>query len=447
VRPGERYVLVGLASHRSDWFGEVARWAQSGAAALEFHKTSSVEEALARLGTGRRCSAVLVSGTVTGWDRDAAAEAEARGCAVVAVDDRPGASAGNHPGTAALLPAGFELGQLLAVLDEVAQPVPLRDEAIDLTVSPASTESRPWSGQLVAVTGAPGTGRSTLAMALAAALASDPRDRGLVVLADLALRAHQALLHDAGDVVPGLSELVDAHRRQRMSPGDVRAMAFRARKGGHDVLLGLRRPRDWVALRPEALAAALDSLSGAYRYVVTDSDAEVEGQTETGMVEIEDRNQLARVGLGRSHLVVAVGRSGLSGLRDLALVVNELLTFGVPADRVLAVVNRAPRGPRRRAELAGAFHALLEDLRPGVRLAANLLFVTERRGLDDLVAGGAGPPAAFGAPLGKAVRAALDRTAPRQGPGTSTTGQPDHPVRVVPGSLGRWSDRTGGFTR
>ena len=80
------------------------------------------------------------------------------------------------------------------------------------------------------MTGPGGVGRSTLAMALAAGLAADPRDAGLVVLADLALHAQQALLHDAGDV-PGVVELVDAYRGTALDAAEGGACAFGAGSG------------------------------------------------------------------------------------------------------------------------------------------------------------------------------------------------------------------------
>src|SRR5205085_729703 len=70
----------------------------------------------------------------------------------------------------------------------------------------------PWRGRLIAVTGPGGTGASVAAIALAQGLGSDVRYGGLVLLADLALNADQAMLHDARDVVPGVQELVEAHR-------------------------------------------------------------------------------------------------------------------------------------------------------------------------------------------------------------------------------------------
>ena len=43
-------------------------------------------------------------------------------------------------------------------------------------------------------------------------LGADARHGGRVLLADLALRADQAMIHDAGELGPGIQELVDAHR-------------------------------------------------------------------------------------------------------------------------------------------------------------------------------------------------------------------------------------------
>ena len=122
----------------------------------------------------------------------------------------------------------------------VARPIARHD---DLPAASDQSEpaSAPWRGRSVAVTGSGGIGRSTLAMALAAGLAADPRDAGLVVLTDLALHAEQALLHDAGDVVPGVVELVDAYRGTALDVTGVR---------GH-VLFGAR-PRLRRVARPAA---------------------------------------------------------------------------------------------------------------------------------------------------------------------------------------------------
>ena len=163
------------------------------------------------------------------------------------------------------------------------------------------------------MTGSGGVGRSTLAMALAAGLAADPRDAGLVVLADLALHAQQALLHDAGDVVPGVVELAEAYRGTALDAAEVRSVCFSVPGRGYDLLLGLRRHRDWTALRPRALAVALDGLRRAYRVVVSDVDPDVEGEAECGSLDVEDRNLLARTVLRDAEIVLVVGLPGLAG--------------------------------------------------------------------------------------------------------------------------------------
>src|SRR5690606_26134881 len=134
--------------------------------------------------------------------------------------------------------------------------------------------------------------------------AADPRDRGLVVLADLALRAQQALLHDAGDVVPGLLELYEGHRRAALGADQVRATCFAVPERGYDLLLGLRRHRDWTVLRAGPLDAALEGLRRTYRLVVADVDADVEGEAETRSLDVEERNLLARTTLAGADLVL-----------------------------------------------------------------------------------------------------------------------------------------------
>lgn len=443
---GERYVLVGLARAQSQWFLDVARWSTSGALPAEFLKAVSVEELRARLQSGRAFSALLVDDALPGCDRDLVALAERRGCAVVVVDDRANASSpqqGAHAYAAAVLRSDFARDELLGTLRTVAKPV-ARADARPAVEPPPDPAPQRWRGRLVAVTGAGGTGRSTVAMALAAGLAADPRDHDLVVLADLALRAHQGLLHDAGDVVPGLSELVDAYRSARLDPADVPSLCFEVAGRGYDLLLGLRRQRDWAALRTPTFGAALDGLRRCYRLVVADVDADVEGEEECGLVELEERNLLARTTLRAADLVVVVGLGGVVGTHGHVQVLRDLVELGVPPDRLLPVVNRAPRNPRARAELGSALVELLEGCLSGpVTLATAPLFVPERRRLDDALRDDGRMPSVLVEAVAGPVRAVLDRladpTSTDDGGDAARLAPQLAAVAVAPGSLGQWS--------
>ncbi len=429
----DRYVVLGLARARADWFGQVARWATAAALPVDFVKAVSGEEVRARLRSGRPFSALLVDGGLAALDRDLVQLAGRQGCAVIAVDDGRSARSWRDLGVAAVLPADVERGVLLDALRAVARPIARHD---DLPAASDQSEpaSAPWRGRSVAVTGSGGVGRSTLAMALAAGLAADPRDAGLVVLTDLALHAQQALLHDAGDVVPGVVELVDAYRGTALDVTGVRGMCFSVPGRGYDVLLGLRRHRDWTALRPRALAAALDGVRRAYRIVVSDVDPDVEGEAECGSLDVEDRNQLARAALRDADVVLVVGLPGVAGVHAHLRVVRELVEFGVAGARIVPVVNRAPRGPRQRSEVGSALAGpLLAAACPGVTLASTPIFVPERRRLDDLVRDGAPLPPQIVRPLSGAVRALLDCT-----PALPPPPAPE-PLTVAAGSLGSWA--------
>ncbi len=442
---GDRYVVMGLAPARVGWFAEVARWATSSALPIDFVKLVSVEEVRARLRSGRPFSALVVDCGTPGLDRDLVELAAVHGCAVVVVDgaDRPahpggpGSRAWHELGVAGVLPASFERGHLLDALRSVARPIVRHDE---MAVPPPPVTPGPgWRGRLVAVTGSGGVGTSTAAMALATGLAADARDRGLVVLADLALQAQQALLHDAGDIVPGVLELVEGHRGAHLPAERIRRLCFAVPERGYDLLLGLRRQRDWTALRPRALAAALDGLRRTYRVVVADVDPDVEGEAECGSLDVEERNMLARRVHGEADAVVVIGRPGLTGLHAQVRVVRDLLDLGVDPVRIAPVVNRAPRNPRARAELSAALARLLGDGTPGGALGCSPVFVPERRRLDELVRDGEPPPAQVVGPLTGAVRALLDRLPPAS-PVPAAAGEP---VPVVPGTLGTWSDGSG----
>jgi hypothetical protein len=435
----DRYVVLGMARGQAAWFADIARWATSAALPVDFVPVVSVEELGARLGSGRAFSALLVEATMPGCDRDLIDEAKAVGCAVVVVDNRVTAPPWVELGAATVISSQLDRDGLLDVLRAVSQPIARAEEPRRLGALAGGAAPAAWRGHLVAVTGAGGTGRSTLAMAVAAGLAADPRDRGLVELAALALNGQQGLLHDAGDVVPGLSELVEGHRNGSLGAEEVRKLCFDVADRGYDLLLGLRRQRDWTALRSRALRAALDGLRQCYRMVVAEIDADVEGEAECGSVDVEDRNMLARTAATTADLVLVVGQAGLCGLHAHLRVLRDLVGLGVDPGKLVPIVNRAPRSPRARAEISQALAGLLEASLPGVRLAANAVFVPERRRLDGAVRDGLAPPSAVVAPIAQAVRALVEVVPSGAGAGAGPASvAADEPVAVVPGSLGAW---------
>jgi hypothetical protein len=422
----DRFVVVGLAQARSAWFREVSRWATAAAIPVEFVKCVSMEELRTRIASGRPFSALLVDGGLPGVDRDLTDTARAAGCAVLVVDDGRVRRDWAALGVSALLPADLGRTELLDALHHHATPIG-RGEASAAPIGGAARVDG-QRGALVGVTGSPGAGASVAAMGIAQALAADPRHRDLVVLADLALDADQALLHDAGDVVPGVQELVDAHRLGVPPADEVRGLTWDVPARGYALLLGLRRHRDWAAMRPRAVEASLDGLRRAYRVVVADVEPDLEGEDQSGSSDVEDRNAFARAVASRATAVVAVGLPGTKGVHSLVRVLDSLLEHGVEPARIVPVVNRGPRNPRARAEHTSAIAELLAGVRGGTRLPSPL-FLPERRRLEDAVRDGEPVPAALAGPLGAAVAALLDRLP------DDATAEPE-PLAVVPGSLG-----------
>lgn len=428
---GERYVVIGLAHVRSVWFRDLARWATSAAVPCEFVKCVSVEEVRARLASSRTFSALIVDSSVPGVDRDLVDVARRGGCAVLVVDDGRVERDWEGLGASALLESGFDRVDLVSALHATARPVGRHDIAFDGT-RPEDTPP-PWRAPLVAVTGPGGTGASVVAMAVAQGLADDPRNAGMVLLADLALHADQAMLHDARDVVPGLLELVDAHRSGQPTPDEVRALAFDVANRRYHLMLGLRRHRDWAALRPRAVEAALVGARASYRLVVADVDADVEGERECGSVEVEERNVLARAATSSADVVAVVGVTGPKGVHSLARTVREVLTVVDPA-RVLPVVTRAPRSPRRRAEISRAL-AVLVTAAGGVAPPSPALYIPEWRHLDDAIRDGTRLPTAATRPITTAVLSLLHRVAAMPAPASG-----DDELRPLrPGELGAWA--------
>ncbi len=432
----ERWVALGLARVRAPWFTEVARWATTGSLAMDFVKTVSVTEVRSRLRSGRPFSALLVDAGIPGIDRDLLELAAEHGCATIVVGDT--SRDWHSVGASAVLAPDFGRTELEGVLAEVASPIGRADD-LPGTVP---VDDEPRSGHrahTIAVTGPGGTGRSLVAAAIAQGFASDVVHTDGVLLADLALHADQAMLHDVHDVIPGVLELVEAHRGGLPSLDELRGLTFEIVVRRYRLLLGLRRHRDWTALRPRALRAALDGLRRAFTLVVADIDDDLESETETGSADVEDRNLLARSTVAISDVVVVVGNPGPKGVHSMLRVVRDVLAVGVEPERVVIVVNRSPRGRAARAELTRAFVDLLAASHPGVPVLSPV-FLPERRGVDDAVRDAISLPDALVAPVTDAVRTRLDAV-----PDRTPVPAHDEPVLVEAGSLGSWDADSDGY--
>ncbi|MFN8039118.1 MAG: hypothetical protein U0Q07_07900 [Acidimicrobiales bacterium] len=425
----DRYVVVGLARPRAPWFAEVSRWSTGAALPLDFRKCLSVSELRAHLAGPEPLSALLVDAATGAVDRDLVAEANDAGAAVLVVDERDGGRWAAL-GAQAVLPSTFDPPTLLDVLVEHAEPIRRVDAPTPVRATDADAPR--WRGRLVTVLGPGGTGTSLTAMAIAQGLAVDPRHQGRVALADLALDADQGLLHDVGDVVPGLQELVEAHRGPAPGPDDVRALCFGTRS--YAVLLGLRRHRDWTVLRPRAVEAAIDGLRQAFTAVVADCDGDLEGEGECGSLDVEDRNVLARSAVRAADVVVVTARPSASSIHRLVRLLGDVRRLGVDPARILPCVVAAPRSGRTRAELAAAVHEL--ERPDGADPVNPVLFLPERRRLDQLVIDGRPLPAGLADTAASGVQAVVQQVVRRAAPATAIA-----PVPIAPGSLGRWTDQ------
>ncbi|HWC39304.1 MAG TPA: hypothetical protein VG476_12275 [Acidimicrobiales bacterium] len=431
---GDRYVILGLAHPRAAWFRTVAQWAHASSIPVELVKCLSAEELRARVGSGRAFSAAMVDCRVAALDRDLLDEMNRTGCPTLVVEDRRQPSDWLALGAAAVLTDGFDREELLRALAAHASVIASRDQ-VPGTVH-AVTPDEP-GGAVIAVCGPGGTGASTVAIALCQGLAEAERGDegdghgGPVILADFDRQAEQAMLHDAGDIVPGVQELVEAHRNGQPGRDAVMALTFLVEERGYHLLLGLRRSSAWAALRPRAFEAAFASLRHVFGVVVADVDADVEGERDGGSFDVEERNVMSRTVMSQADVVLVVGAPSMKGVHSLARVVGDLLALGVPGSCIVPVVNRAPRSRRWRSELVTAFGALVGSAGEEASIASPI-FLPERR-MEECLRDGVRLPAQMISPLTGAVRAVLARRGGRQ---REVAG----PERVAPGSIGHWGD-------
>ncbi len=430
----DRFVVLGLAEARAPWFARIAAMATSAALPIEFIKCMSREELRVRLGSGRAFSALIVGAGVHGIDRDLFASAVSANCPIVVVTDSRVARDWEELGASTTLPPDLTREDVLDALRRHAAVIG-RADSTPLATAVATNDG--FRGSMITITGTPGAGTSTIAMALAQGLAADPRNASTVCLADLALHSDQAMMHDVGDIVPGVQELVEAHRSSRPSSSDIRDLTFYLPERKYHVLLGLRRHRDWAAIRPRAGEAALAGLMRCFRYIVADTTADVEGESQVGSHDIEDRNLFARYCATTGQIVVVVGTSSLAGMHRLVRHIGDLHELGVPPDAIVPIINNAPKSAKAKAELAGAL-CELSALTPSVRDAdmpfgvASPIFIARHRKVGAALRYSSPLPGDFARSITSplySLMASLD---------THISISGDEPVAIAPGSLGAW---------
>jgi MinD-like ATPase involved in chromosome partitioning or flagellar assembly len=421
----EHFVVLGVARPRTDWLTDLGRWATSSTIPVEFIRCISVDEVRSRLQSDRRHSAVLLDERCPGVDRDVIGAARDARCAPIVITGSPARRDWSQLGAVGTITEPVEPDSLLAALREHALGIERRSIPTPI----ASITNHQEIGRLVTVMGAGGTGTSTVAAAIATHAATARPAAGSVALVDASLDATQALIHDLGDVVPGLQELVELHRMTNPSPEDVRNHFWFSPSHGYDVLPGLRRHRDWSSIRRRAALAAIRSIRHSYAFVVADTDADLEGEPETGSIDIEDRNALARELTSTADVIVVTARPGIVGIHRLLHTLMALDHHGIAIERVLAVVIGAPRGTRDRSELTRTVTGLFAEVRPGRRLPTPVM-VPIRRDLEPFLRDGAPLPRTAVGSITAAVNALLGEIEPASLESTA-------PIPIIPGHLGR----------
>lgn len=426
-----RYTVVAVARSPQGWFAEVARWATNARVPIELLKCLSPDEVEAVLGSGRRVSALLVDGGLGSIDRDLIDRASELGTPTLVIADGRTHRDWESLGAVEVLPPALDPDRLMEALSRHSEAVDQRPPRI------ARASFDPPTGQLaplIGVTGAGGTGSSTIAAALAQVLGDltpvKPDGTPDVLLVDADLRGDLAMFHDIGDVIPGLPELVDAVRLDELDPTEIDPFLFDVTPRPYRLLLGPRRPREWVTLRPRTVLATLALLRRHHGAVVVDHDRELDGEAETGSVDVEEFHGVARTVVAHADLVLAVGTPGMKGVHGLVRLLDDLEEAGLPPERVLPVVNRAPRNPSGRAGVTAAIAQLA-----GERVAPPPLFLPEIRQLEDHHR----QVRRFSSPLVRPLNRRVVRMLETLGPRTAAGA----PERVKPGELGTFEHHDG----
>ena len=292
--------------------------------------------------------AALVADSLHRLDRDTVARLRREGVAVVGLSDpaedqrtaRRLAAIGVETVLVATSPVADIVAALTAaVADTAPHHAGSRVEPLDVEATatpPAPVEP----GLVVAVWGPAGSGRTTIAVNLAAELAAAGTS---TLLAD-ADTYGAAVAQTLGllDEAPGLAA---AARAANQGTLDLAGLARHARQVSPAlrVLTGLPRADRWPELRPAGLAQVWSLARSLATITVVDCGFSLEQQEEIAFdVAAPRRNAATIVSLEHADTVIAVGTADPIGLQRLVRGLREL-GEAVPGGDVRVVVNRIRR--------------------------------------------------------------------------------------------------------
>jgi CO dehydrogenase nickel-insertion accessory protein CooC1 len=401
----ERHAIAALAHPRAQWPTTVARWATSGAVPVELLTCLSSDELNAAVASGRRLSAVLLDGASNRVDEHLIAAIQGCGAVPIGVHALDVSTDWNRLGVSSVLQADFGRDDLVDMLDTVCggdRPADRGTHGVTLSVAEKH-------GTVIAVCGSGGCGASVVSMALAQGLADRTSAPSSVVdddadsrtlLIDGARRAHQAMYHHTGDVIPGLPDVLARVRRGTIHATELHEMTFGTTRG-YRLLLGAPTLRESVAAGSRVVSETLITTARRNDVVVVDHD----GDLPMGLI--------SEVLSGIATLWVIVTEPGIKGLHESVRFTEEACNAGVPAKQVLVVCNRVRRrDPARFAfpiEFARITHGMGLDVAP-VMVIPEVRLETVHRDVAML-------PRSLSRPLANRARRLIDHTGgPRELP-------------------------------
>ena len=376
-------------------------------------------------GRSQRCSSMAVSrrSTATCWTK----RTRRSGVAVFVVADPRVMRDWDALGATAVLPRDFSVEDLITALDGMTKAIP-RSVA---GATPAASTVPAWAGDLVAVTGARGRRRVHIAAAVAQGFAAAHRRPGATLLADFALDADQGILHHAPDLVPGLPELVDAHRGGSLARRPSHSMVFDVEERDYHLLLGCAAAEDG---RPSGHGRSTRPSTRCSRPTRSSSGTSIPTSTATTSAARSksrtERDRAHRARAGPRHRRRRLGHDRRAAQPRPGPARRPEHGVDPAGSSRSSIMRRGPSRPRSdRSGAPSLAHA-------GPRLAGRRapLFVVTRRAIEDAVRAGRPLPSPLVTPTTRAVSTAMTREL------AFDELDDERPERVAPGSLGRWTE-------
>lgn len=195
------------------------------------------------------------------------------------------------------------------------------------------------TGRMIGLIGVPGSGTSTLSMALAQLLGTQSR----VLLVDLCADGDLSMYHDIDRSSPGLGELMSSAMKSGINAKYLRSFYHPVVERNYQLLPGIKRQEEVLTFRSSHLEGMFSTISKEFDYVIFDMDSSLRSPKLLEASTDPSTTTASEMILEFLDAVAVTLSNDLRGIHSGLRLTHRLLSCGFSPQAIAMVIAKSAR--------------------------------------------------------------------------------------------------------